>query len=109
MSENIGEMIKQKRKEKGLTLAEVGEAVGVGYSTVRKWEMGMISNMKRDKIPKLSKILDIPLDYFIFGELKDDTNRTTLISMIKGMNDSQIERLLEFACFLNAERSKHEI
>lgn len=54
-----GELIKKKRLELGLTLEEVGTAVGVGKSTVRKWETGMISNMKRDKIAKLASILHI--------------------------------------------------
>ena len=40
-----------------MTLQEVGDAVGVGKSTVRKWETGMIANMKRDKIAKLAEAL----------------------------------------------------
>ena len=55
----IGELISQKRKEKKLTLEEVGNLVGVGKSTVRKWEKGMIENIGRDNIVKLSKALDI--------------------------------------------------
>ena len=47
---DIGKMIFNRRKELGFTLEEVGEACGVGKSTVRKWENGMIKNMKRDKI-----------------------------------------------------------
>ena len=34
-----------KRMEKNLTLEQVGNFVGVGKSTVRKWETGMIENM----------------------------------------------------------------
>lgn len=54
--ENI---LKTKRLEKGMTLEEVGKIVGVGKSTVRKWENGMIENMGRDKIVSLSKALGI--------------------------------------------------
>ena len=39
----IGEFIKRRREELGLTLEEVGVAVGVGKSTVKKWETGFIS------------------------------------------------------------------
>lgn len=60
---NIGETIKARRKELGLTLEQVGDAVGVGKSTVRKWETGMIANMKRDKIVLLAEVLRIsPVD-----------------------------------------------
>jgi repressor LexA len=55
----IGERIKALREEKHLTLEDVGNIVGVGKSTVRKWETGMIANMKRDKIAKLALALGV--------------------------------------------------
>ena len=51
------EKIKLLRQKHGLTLEEVGNAVGVGKSTVRKWENGMIANMRRDKIARLAQAL----------------------------------------------------
>lgn len=54
---DIGEKIKQRRLELGLTLEEVGSMVGVSKSTVMKWETGYIENMKRDKIALLAKAL----------------------------------------------------
>ena len=48
--------LKERRKELNLTLEDVGNYVGVGKSTVRKWENGDIANMKRDKIASLAKI-----------------------------------------------------
>ena len=51
---NIGKLIKHKRLEKGLTLETVANKVGVGKSTVSKWERGAIKNMKKDKIDALS-------------------------------------------------------
>lgn len=51
--------IKSRRKELGLTLEQVGDMVGVGKSTVRKWEQGMIENMRRDKISLLASALKI--------------------------------------------------
>lgn len=57
MEEGMAQRIKTLRLEKGLTLEQVAEVVGVGKSTVRKWETGMIANMKRDKIADLAKAL----------------------------------------------------
>lgn len=57
MSESMSQRIKDLRREKGLTLEQVADIVGVGKSTVRKWETGMIANMKRDKIAALAKAL----------------------------------------------------
>ena len=58
MSE-IGTLIYNRRKELDLTLEEVGNAVGVSKSTVKKWENGYISNMRRDKIESLARVLQI--------------------------------------------------
>lgn len=57
MEEGMAQRIKTLRQEKGLTLEQVAEVVGVGRSTVRKWETGMIANMRRDKIAALAKAL----------------------------------------------------
>lgn len=65
MGDQIGETIKRLRKEKGMTLEELGNRVGVGKSTVRKWETGMIANMRRDKIQKLADALDVDVDYLM--------------------------------------------
>lgn len=55
----IGNIIEARRKELGLTLECVGNAAGVGKSTVKKWEKGTISSVGSDKIMALSKILRI--------------------------------------------------
>lgn len=55
----IANKIKTRRLELGLTLEDVAQAVGVGRSTVRKWETGMIKNMGRDKIAALAQVLQM--------------------------------------------------
>lgn len=55
----IKDLIREKRQELGLTYEQLGDLVGVGKSTVRKWETGMIENMRRDNIIALSKALNI--------------------------------------------------
>lgn len=73
----IGEKIKKKRKELGLTLDEVAEKVGVGKSTVQKWESGRIKNMRRDKIELLAQVLDMsPLDFVSTSQLLDIAEKT---------------------------------
>jgi repressor LexA len=60
---NTSDLIKSRRLELGLTLEQVAQYVGVGKSTVRKWETGYIKNMRRDKLAKLAEILNIsPID-----------------------------------------------
>ena len=54
-----GLLIKQKRKEKRLTLEEVAQHIGVSKSTVSKYERNMIQNLKRDKLITLCNLLDL--------------------------------------------------
>lgn len=68
----MNEKIKLLRIQKGLTLEQVGDYVGVGKSTVRKWENGLIENMRRDKIAKLAFILGTTPDYLMGWGNKDD-------------------------------------
>ena len=70
MSENMAQRIKTLRKEKRLTLEQVANIVGVGKSTVRKWETGMIANMKRDKIASLATALGTTPEYLMGWEEK---------------------------------------
>lgn len=59
----FGEKIKALRLERGMTLEQVGDIVGVGKSTVRKWESGQIANMRRDKIALLARALGVTPGY----------------------------------------------
>lgn len=70
--EEIGMKMYRRRKELGLTLEDVGKEVGVGKSTVRKWENGMIKNMGRDKIASLAKVLHMNPVEFVPGERNSD-------------------------------------
>ena len=79
---DIGDRIRQLREEKGMTLEELGNKVGVGKSTVRKWEIGMIENMRRDKIAKVAAALDVTPDYLI-GWNDSDKNYEVLIETYK--------------------------
>jgi transcriptional regulator with XRE-family HTH domain len=61
------------------TLEDIAQAVGVGRSTVRKWETGMIKNMGRDKIAALAKVLQMNPVEFVPGDARfsDHQNRYT--------------------------------
>ena len=62
---DMAKRIKELRLSLGLTLEEVANEVGVGKSTVRKWETGIIANMKRDKIAALAKALHTSPGYLM--------------------------------------------
>lgn len=73
MSEkDIKELIKNRRKELGLSLEEVAEKIGVTKATVHRWETGAISNMGIDKANLLADVLKLdPL--VLLGRPKKET------------------------------------
>ena len=65
-------IIKTRRKELGITLEDIGNYVGVSKGTVQRWETGGISNMRRDRIKKLSEILRISPDMLLGDAVTED-------------------------------------
>lgn len=80
MVENdMAKKIKDLRISQKLTLEQVANQVGVGKSTVRKWETGMIANMRRDKIAALAKALHTTPAY-LMGWTDEQTQEETPVS-----------------------------
>jgi len=59
MANDMGKKLRELRDNRGLTQREVANAVGVTEATVSRWESGHINNMRRDKIEKLAKVLQV--------------------------------------------------
>ena len=69
MSANdLSQKIRDLRAKHNLTLEQIAQQVGVGRSTVRKWETGMIANMRRDKIERLARALHTTPGYLMGWE-----------------------------------------
>lgn len=74
----IGELLKNKRFEKGLTQRDVAKAVKVSEGTVSRWESGKIGNMRRDKIQALSTTLSI--DPVVIAKFGAKENAATAVA-----------------------------
>jgi len=95
---NINDKLSQRRKELGLTLEDVGKMVGVGKSTVRKWETGDIANMKRDKIALLANALKVSPAYIMgWEENKPAKNDELILDVFKQLNDDDRQMILDLA------------
>lgn len=113
--QDFGKMIRERRLALGLTLEQVGDFCGVGKSTVRKWENGIIQNMRRDKIAMLAAILQMdPVD--LIGDdvqtsntpagISDDALRFALWGGdAEQITQEQLDEVKRFAQFVR-ERDK---
>lgn len=61
----IGERIKQKRNELGMTLEDVAKISGVSRQTIQRYESGVISNIPSDRIESIAKSLCVSPAYLM--------------------------------------------
>lgn len=115
MSEqDMAKRIKDLRTSQGMTLEQVAEKVGVGKSTVRKWETGLIANMRRDKIAALADALNTSPMYLMGWS--DEINPAPALDLSKFDNIYPVKLkkfplLGEIACgkpiFANEDRESY--
>lgn len=97
----LGDKIKELRKANGMTLEELGNKVGVGKSTVRKWENGMIQNMRRDKIAALAEAFGITPDELMEW---DTANKNYYLSPETAQKAQEIFENKELSLLFDAAR-----
>lgn len=72
INKEIGERIKAIRKQKGITLADLGARLGISESNMQRYESGKIASVSIDFINRLAPILEVNPEWLI-GWDKDDT------------------------------------
>lgn len=55
----LSSVLKKRRKELGLTLAQIADVMGVAEATVQRWESGNIKSVRHEKIAKLAEVLHV--------------------------------------------------
>lgn len=94
-TKDMSTKIMELRKKRGMTLEQVATIVGVGKSTVRKWETGMIANMRRDKIAALAQALGTTPAYLMGWENDDTAN---LPNNVRPITTKRFPMLGKIAC-----------
>ena len=106
----MGKKIHELRMQKGMTLEELGNIVGVGKSTVRKWENGIIANMKRDKILKVSVALGVSPAYLMGWQESTDEEIISL-NNVHPIELKRFPMLGDIACgvpkYTNEDRERY--
>lgn len=96
----LKDVIRNKRIERGLTMKEFADMVGVSEATVSRWESGDIENMRRSNIISIWRNLDIPLSVLMGWEMdKTITHVPDIIIDVLGTKYSK--QLIEYAAMLS--------
>ena len=94
-----GERIKQARKNAGLTQTELANKIGVKFSTIHKYETGLIVNLKRETIASLAEALDVSPSWLmcIDDDLKALAEETVQLNELIDAFDSLPPELRTYA------------
>lgn len=95
--------LKSRRLELGLTMLEVAKAIGVSEATVSRYESGNIKNMRRDRIEKYAKVLQInpALLIGVDDEVENQDDLSILMEKYDNIRPIRLKRfplLGEIAC-----------
>lgn len=77
----VGDRIKFYRKSANLTLEELGNRIGVGKSTIRKYETGMI-RVSHEKLEMIAEVLRIDVSLLYGEEIKKDLVQVPLYGQV---------------------------
>lgn len=88
----IGEKIKQRRKELGLSAEELGAAIGKGRATIYRYENGEINDMPYTVIVPIAKALHISPESLFFDKTENIDEKADVIARITNDPD-MINRL----------------
>ena len=97
---NIGERIKQRRLERGMTLEDVAKIVKVTRATIQKYENSVISTIPYEKIILLSEALMVSPAWLMGWSEPEKPpeeltpKQTALIEQIRHLSDQQVDALL---------------
>lgn len=112
----LQERLKERRTEKGYTLLELANILGVKEATVQRYESGEIKNIKHETVVKLADILncspqylmgwvDIPNDISSFEELTPKKQR--LLKRFDSLNTSGQDKAIDYVSDL-ADNPKYQ-
>lgn len=103
----LGELIKEKRLERGMTLKEVANQVGVSEACVSRWESGSIGAIKSKYLIILVETLGISFEELAYdkdGKREDERLKRRMLGY--NATDEEWENLKLYRDFLVSKRKK---
>lgn len=89
-AKQIGERIRQHRKNKKITQTQLGAEIGVGKVAIANYESGKIKVIPFEKRAKMSSVLNIPV-----SELLYDNEKMACISTNEAVDELRENRLIK--------------
>ncbi|MCL4537295.1 MAG: helix-turn-helix domain-containing protein [Nitrospirae bacterium] len=101
-SREIGEKIKRRRKELGISQEELAETLGVTYQQVQRYENGT-NKLNVENIQAVADILSVPLSYFFEPE------KTLMLAEKRAAYSTAESKLLKYFRKIKNNSSKNAV
>ena len=110
---DIGERIKKRRKELGLSAEQIAKKLGVSPATIYRYESNDIMNMRIDKLEPIAKVLRTTPAYLMgWDEAKEnntDNQQRQLLSNYNKLDNTDQTKLVDYSEELvNSDKYKEE-
>ena len=110
----VGEKIRARRIELGMTMDDLGNAIGVQRSAINKYEKGSVE-LTASRISSLARALDVPIFYLLDDDPEDvdqarlealhqDPRLGLLFDRSRKMSHEDVEFMLQMAERILKER-----
>lgn len=94
---DMGERIRQKRIELGLSLEELGKMLGVQKTAVSKWELGAVENIKRNTIEQMASIFRCSPAWLMGFDNKEEREPAWMAAFSgAGEHDPRVQAFMEY-------------
>src|SRR5665213_1874859 len=81
---HVGSRIRLRRTLLGMSQERLGEALGLTFQQVQKYERG-VNRVGASRLFDLSRVLDVPISFF-FDRIPDAAVRKRMFDLIKSMS-----------------------
>ena len=88
----VGERMKARRKELGMSADYVAERIGVSRSTVFRYESGDIEKLPVDSVYPIAKVLSVSPRWLMGWD--DDEQHSDYYRILSTLSDKQLDSLL---------------
>lgn len=101
---NIGQRIKERRKELKISADELGKRLGKDRSTIYRYEKGDIENLPLDILEPIAEALETTPQYLMGWEKVQQKNDTITDVIIRMRTDSEFLSVVESLNSLDADQ-----
>ena len=101
----LGDRIKNKREQMGISQIELANKVGISKQTLYKYENNIVTNIPSDKIEAIAKYLDVSPGFLMGWQEPGVSSSAELLADIVG-DPALIEYIRKIKSFNEEEREK---